>query len=99
MNMEQIMTYVKPELIVVTIVLYFIGMWLKQSQTVNDKYIPLLLGGIGIVISAVYVFATCQCSNAQEIALAVFIAVTQGVLVAGLSTYVNQMAKQLKKKE
>ena len=62
----------------------FIGMWLKQSQTVNDKYIPLLLGGIGIVISAVYVFATCQCSNAQEIALAVFIAVTQGVLVAGL---------------
>lgn len=97
--MEQIMTYVKPELIVVTIVLYFIGMWLKQSQTVNDKYIPLLLGGIGIVISAVYVFATCQCSNAQKIALAVFIAVTQGVLVAGLSTYVNQMAKQLKKKE
>ena len=61
--MEQIMTYVKPELIVVTIVLYFIGMWLKQSQTVNDKYIPLLLGGIGIVISAVYVFATCQCSK------------------------------------
>ena len=48
--MEQIMNYVKPELIVVAIVLYFIGMWLKQSQTIKDKYIPLLLGGIGIVI-------------------------------------------------
>lgn len=97
--MEQIMNYVKPELIVVAIVLYFIGVWLKQSQAVKDKYIPLLLGGVGIIISAVYVFATCQCSNAQEIALAVFTAVTQGVLVAGLSTYANQMTKQLKKNE
>ncbi len=97
--MEQIMNYVKPELIVVVIVLYFIGMWLKQSQTIKDKYIPLLLGGIGVVISAIYVFATCTCSTEQEIALAVFTAITQGVLVAGLSTYVNQISKQLKKKE
>ena len=39
--MEQIMNYVKPELIVVAVVLYFIGMGLKQSQTVKDKYIHL----------------------------------------------------------
>lgn len=97
--MEQIMNYVKPELTVVAIVLYFVGMWLKQSQTIKDKYIPLLLGGIGVVISAIYVFATCACGTGQEIALAVFTAITQGVLVAGLSTYVNQVSKQLKKKE
>ena len=42
--MNQIMDYVKPELLVIAIVLYFIGMWLKQAQTVKDKYIPLLLG-------------------------------------------------------
>ena len=48
--MEQIMNYVKPELIVVAVVLYFIGMGLKQSQTAKDKYIPLILGGIGIVL-------------------------------------------------
>lgn len=30
--MEQIMNYVKPELIVVAIVLYFCGMALKQTQ-------------------------------------------------------------------
>ena len=46
--MEQTMNYVKPELIVVAVVLYFIGMGLKQSQTVKDKYIPLILGGLGI---------------------------------------------------
>ena len=29
----QIKDYVKPELLVVAVVLYFIGMWLKQSET------------------------------------------------------------------
>ena len=38
----QIKDYVKPELLVVAVVLYFIGMWLKQSETVKDKYIPLI---------------------------------------------------------
>ena len=35
--MEQIMNYVKPELIVVAIVLYFCGMALKQTQVVKDN--------------------------------------------------------------
>lgn len=61
--MERIMNYVKPELIVVAVVLYFIGMGLKQSQTVKDKYIPLILGGIGIVLCAVWVIASCPIST------------------------------------
>ena len=56
--MEQITNYVKPELIVVAIALYFVGMALKQAQAVKDKYIPLILGGISIAICAIYVFAT-----------------------------------------
>ena len=56
--MEQIMNYVKPELIVVAVVLYFIGMGLKQAQAVKDKYIPLILGGTGIVLCAIWVLAT-----------------------------------------
>ena len=34
--MEQITNYVKPELIVVAIALYFVGMALKQAQAVKD---------------------------------------------------------------
>lgn len=97
--MEQIVSYVKPELIVVSAVLYFLGMWMKQLKTVKDKYIPLILGGSGIIFSAIYVFATCSCTGAQAIATAVFTAITQGILVAGLSTYVNQIIKQSKKDE
>lgn len=93
------MNYVKPELIVVAIVLYFIGIGLKQSQAVKDKYIPLILGLIGIVLCAIWVIATSPLSTMQEIAMAVFTAIVQGILVAGLSTYVNQIIKQSNKDE
>lgn len=97
--MEQIMNYVKPELIVVAVVLYFIGVGFKRAQTIKDKKIPLLLGAIGIAICAIYVFATCDCGAPQDIAMAVFTAITQGILVAGLSTYANQVIKQANKTE
>ena len=99
MNMEQIMNYVKPELIVVAVVLYFIGMALKNAEAVPDKYIPLILGGIGIMLCAIWVLATCPLDSGQNIAMAVFTAIIQGILVAGLSTYVNQIIKQVQKTE
>lgn len=98
-KMENIMEYVKPELLVVAVVLYFVGMALKQAQTVKDKYIPLILGAAGILICAVWVFAVCDIHSPQTAAKAVFTAVTQGILVAGLSTYINQIIKQSAKKE
>ena len=97
--MEQIMNYVKPELIVVAIVLYFCGMALKQTQVVKDKYIPMLLGAGGIVLCGIWVLATSPLGNGQEIAMAVFAAIVQGILMAGLSNYVNQIIKQANKNE
>lgn len=97
--MEQIINYVKPELVIVSVVLYFIGMGLKKAQTIKDKYIPLILGAGGILLCAVYVIATNPLSTVQEIAMAVFTAIVQGILVAGLSTYVNQVIKQVNKTE
>ena len=97
--MEQIMNYVKPELVVVAIVLYFAGMALKKSQTVADKYIPIALGALGMIICGIYVVATCSHSGVQNVAMAIFTAVVQGILVAGLSTYINQIIKQANKEE
>lgn len=99
MIMDQIVNYVKPELIVVAIALYFVGMALKQAQAVKDKYIPLILGGISTVICAMYVFATTALGTPQDIVMAIFTAIVQGILVAGLSTYVNQLIKQTNKEE
>lgn len=93
------MNYVKPELIVLAIVLYFAGMWLKAMRTIKDEYIPMILGGVGIVLCAIWVLATCPLDSGQNIAMAVFTAIVQGILVAGLSTYVNQIIKQIGKIE
>ncbi len=97
--MEELLNYVKPELVAVSVVLYFIGMGLKKAETVADKYIPLILGGIGIFLCGIWVLATCSIDSGQNIAMAVFTAIVQGILVAGLSTYVNQIMKQLGKIE
>lgn len=97
--MEQIMNYVKPELIVVAVVLYFVGMGLKKAEAIKDKYIPLILGGVGVVLCAIWVLATCPLNTGQNIAMAIFTAIVQGILVAGLSTYVNQIIKQVQKTE
>lgn len=96
--MEQIINYVKPELIVVAIVLYFIGMAVKQSETIADKYIPSILGIAGIVICGIYVVATCTIGTGQDIAMALFTAIVQGILVAGLSNYVNQLTSRVERK-
>lgn len=97
--MEPIMKYVKPELLVVAVVLFFIGKWLKKAEILPDKYIPLTLGGIGIVLCLVWVLGTCPMSGGANKARAVFTAIVQGVLVAGLSNYVNQIIKQASKDE
>ncbi len=95
--MEQIMNYVKPELLILAVVLYFIGIALKNTEKFSDKYIPLILGAAGIFFASVWVVGTESLSNRQEIAMAVFTAIVQGILVAGLSIYVNQIFKQMNK--
>lgn len=97
--LDIIQQYVKPELIVVGIVLYFIGMAIKKSEKVKSKYIPFILGAIGIVLALIWVLATSKFDGWQSVLLAVFTAIVQGVLIAGLSNYVDQLLKQAKKSE
>lgn len=92
-----ILNYVKPELIVLAVVLYLIGAGIKNAQAIPDKYIPAILGLIGVVLAAIWVMASCPIGTTQEVLMAIFTSVVQGILVAGLSTYVNQLIKQAKK--
>ena len=73
--MEQIINYVKPELVVVSIALYFLGMWMKNSKRIKDNDIPIFLGIVGIIICGLYVIATCDLSGMQNISMALFTAV------------------------
>ena len=90
--------YIKTELLILIPVLYFIGIGLKKSK-LPDKWIPIVLGVSAVVLSAVWVIATSNINGLQEIASAIFTAVTQGVLLASASVYVNQLYIQAKKEE
>lgn len=90
--------YIKTELLILVPVLYFIGIGLKKSK-LPDKWIPVVLGASAVVLSAIWVIATSDISGLQEIASAIFTAVTQGVLVAATSVYTNQLYIQAKKEE
>lgn len=90
--------YIKPELLVLIPVLYLIGIGLKKSS-LSDKWIPLVLGGVSIILSGVYLLANGTFSGWQEVLVAVFTSLTQGILLAGASVYVNQIVKQSGKEE
>ena len=95
MNFEE---FIKPELLILIPVLYIVGIGLKKSK-LSDNIIPLVLGGISIVLSAAWVIATGNISTLKDVAYAMFVSVTQGILSAGASVYINQICVQSKKKE
>lgn len=97
--MEVLMNYVKPELVILAVALYLIGLGLKKTELIKDKFIPAALGLIGVALAALYVLATSHFGGASDILMAVFTSIIQGILCAGLSTYVNQLLKQLGKNE
>lgn len=97
--MENLKEFIKPELLTLVPVLYFIGMGLKKMDSTTDKYIPALLGAAGIVLATLYVLATGVLSNWQTVVLAVFTGITQGILCAGATVYINQLIKQAGKED
>lgn len=90
--------FIKPELLILIPVLYFIGIAIKKSN-LQDKFIPFILGALGVLLSGVYLFAIEKISGTQAVATAIFTAFTQGVLVAAASVYTNQLIKQAQKEE
>lgn len=91
--------YIKPELLILAIVLYFLGVAIKNTEVIKDKYIPLVLGFVGIIFSAIYVVATSTIASYQDVLTIIFTSIVQGILVAGASVYVNQLIKQNNKEE
>lgn len=90
--MEEIANYINPELMVLIPVLYLIGYGLKKAEFILDKYIPSVVGLLGIILACLYVFAKRGLTPEG-----LFISICQGILCAGASVYFNQIFKQMKK--
>ncbi|MGN0768456.1 MAG: phage holin family protein [Christensenellales bacterium] len=84
--------YIRPELLLVAVVLYFIGFGLKKIKRLKDNFIPLILGACGVIVCFVYL-GIVEGFGWQSLVSGI----VQGVLCAAASTYVNQVIKQMRK--
>ena len=96
MDIEILKSFIKPELIILVPVLFIIGKAIKNSE-VKDKFIPIILGVVAIILCSLYVYGTTDIQNSKEFVMSIFVVITQGVLVAGASVYADQLVKQTKK--
>lgn len=94
MNMRAYQDYIKAELMVLIPVLYIIGEFIKKTDRIDNRFIPMILGICGITLSLLYVFATEGVT-----ALGSFTAITQGILVAGASVYAYELKDHIGAKE
>ena len=81
--------YIRPELLILIPVMYLIGAAIKKSR-IKDNYIPLILGCISVLLCTVWVLANSELNGVNGF----FTALTQGILIAGASVYLNQIIKQ-----
>lgn len=94
---EAFKEFIRPELLVLIPVLYIIGVGFKKTSMLKDNLIPIALGVVSILLTSLYIFATTDIAGAKDIVMAIFTALTQGILLAGASVYANQIYKQLQK--
>ncbi len=78
--------YITQNALILIPVLYVLGMLIKNTEKIDDKYIPIILLIAGVA-GAVGIMGI----NAD--------AVVQGVLVTGTTVYTDQVIKQSTKKE
>mgnify|MGYP004550968121 CR=1 FL=1 len=84
--MSDFLSFITEKALILIPVLYILGIILKNTEKVHDKYIPLILLPIGIIFSIGILGLSVD-------------SVIQGILITGASVYVNQLIKQQKKVE
>ena len=95
MQTEQILNFISPGLIILVAVVYCLGVFLKSSQ-IKDKYIPISL----LVISILLTIAYTSCIEGMGINPTVIVnGFIQGILIASVAVYGNQLLKQVRKDE
>ena len=90
MNITEMLTQVTP----IVVCCYLIGMLLKITP-LNNKFIPAIVGLVGGILGAITYFVAPEIIATTDIISAVAIGIVSGLA----STGVNQIGKQLTKKE
>lgn len=78
----EITSYLSEKMFPLVIFLYVVGMILKDTERIKDKYIPLILLPVSVLFSLLLTGLSPD-------------GVIQGVLATGVTVYGNQVIKQL----
>lgn len=84
--MEMLKDYILDNALILIPVIYVLGIMLKGTELIKDKYIPVILLPIGIVLGMILIGFNVN-------------GFIQGVLVTGVAVYANQLVKQAQKEE
>lgn len=84
--LENTMNYLTESAVILVPALYVIGMIIKGTEKIPDKYIPIILLPLGIIGAIIFIGLKPE-------------SVVQGILITGGAVYTNQLVKQSKKEE
>ena len=91
-----LMEYVPSHLVILIACIYVVGVFLKNLNSVPDKYITIILMLFGITFAVLLSIINAQ----YKVALDVIVnGILQGICCWGISVGINQTAKQLNKEE
>ena len=88
--------YIRSELLVLIPVLYTLAMFWRAKTNVSLLTVYLTIGAAGVLLSTIWVFATIPSYSLQEVLMAVFVGITQGILCAGAAVYAREMYREIK---
>ena len=89
--MEDIASYINPELLVLVPVLCLAGMAIKRYGS-DNRVIPLVLGLMGMMLACLYGVATMRAGDSM--AMVLFTGIVQGILCAAAAVYAHQSVHQ-----
>lgn len=81
----EMINYIIEEGLILIPVLFIIGEMIRTSETINNKWIPLIILGFSLVITPYFIGEF----NAENL--------VQAILIAGVTVYSDQVVKQFKK--
>ncbi len=92
MDMNLIARFIRPELVILVVCIYCIGLFLKKVPGVKDWLIPLILLGCSLVLTVLYVdFVIGEGFTPASVVTSII----QGVIVAALAVFSNEIIKQI----
>ncbi|MBN1048692.1 phage holin family protein [Clostridium botulinum] len=82
----EFINYITESALILVPVIFIIGTVFKGTEKIEDKYIPIILLPIGIILSMLLIGFNIE-------------GFIQGILVTGAAVYTNQLIKQSNKEE